>query len=206
MKNWSGCRENAPVSWRPGSVSRAKPGSAGSFADLIVADPAPSRGLSWLDYGQRHRGADRRRDRILSPRRNARRTPQDQRQTAARGVREYVEPQDGDGWWGLLSGCPITLSLSITEAAYRKDRWISVEGGAFFKIRVLARGAGLLNRDGRHSCSWVPQARHPATSAPARARRGLQDRRPGADPRWWSLHCGPELLSEAPGPPTRGGA
>ena len=48
---------------------------------------------------------------------------------------------------GTTSGSPTSCSLSITEADYRKDRWISVEGGSFFKIRVLLAGR-LLERDG----------------------------------------------------------
>src|SRR6266853_985794 len=168
-----GCRET-PQFLAPGSV-HVRTGQRGSFADLIVAD-RPIAGLSWLDYGSVIEaltgGAEVSRDETQAapPRTTANRRA---------GVREYVAPQDGDGWWDYFR-LSDHLSLSITEAAYRKDRWISVEGGSFFKIRVLLAGR-LLSRDGStllvspqallHVCTG---ARGGATRSPARCR-----------PRWW---------------------
>src|SRR5205823_13187629 len=114
-----GCRET-PHFLRSGSA-HARTGPRGSFADLIVAD-RPIAGLSWLDYGTVIEaltgGAELSRDETQGspPRITANRRA---------GVREYVAPQDGDGWWDYFR-LSDHLSLSITEAAYRRDRWISV--------------------------------------------------------------------------------
>jgi len=166
-------------------------GQRGSFADLIVAD-RPIAGLSWLDYGSVIEaltgGAELSRDETHAapPRTSANRRA---------GVREYVEPQDGDGWWDYFR-LSNHVSLSITEAAYRSDRWISVEGGSFFKIRVLLAGR-LLNRDGS-TLLVGPQAHlHVCTGA-----RGGGYKIAGQVPTTLVvLHCGPELLSERLGLP-----
>src|SRR6266513_631525 len=145
--------------------AHARTGPRGSFADLIVAD-RPIAGLSWLEYGTAIEaligGAELSHDETqASPPRTA--------ANRRAGVREYVAPQDGDGWWDYFR-LSDHLSLSITEAAYRKDRWISVEGGSFFKIRVLLAGAGARG-GGYKIAGQVPT-------------------------RLVVLHCGPELLSE----------
>ncbi|HYL72342.1 MAG TPA: hypothetical protein VEY89_13665, partial [Candidatus Dormibacteraeota bacterium] len=76
----------------------ARTGQRGSFADLIVAD-RPIAGLSWLDYGTAIEaltgGAERARDETQ---------PAPARSAANRraGLREYVAPQDGDGWWDFF--------------------------------------------------------------------------------------------------------
>ena len=184
-----GCRET-PRFLAPGSA-HARTGQRGSFADLIVAD-RPIAGLSWLDYGSAIEaltgGAELSRDatHAAAPRISANRRA---------GVREYVEPQDGDGWWDYFR-LSNHLSLSITEAAYRTDRWISVEGGSFFKIRVLLAGR-LLNRDGS-TLLVGPQAHlHVCTGA-----RGGGYKIAGQVPTTLVvLHCGPELLSERLGLP-----
>src|SRR5260370_41357579 len=135
-----GCRET-PHFLGPG-LGHARTGQRGSFADLIVAD-RPIAGLSWPDYGTAIEaltgGAEPSRDETQAapPRTSANRRA---------GVREYVAPQDGDGWWDYFR-LSDHLAPSIPEAAYSRDRWISVEGGAFFKIRVLLAGR-LLSRDG----------------------------------------------------------
>ena len=184
-----GCRET-PQFLAPGSV-HVRTGQRGSFADLIVAD-RPIAGLSWLDYGSAIEaltgGAELSRDatHAAPPRTSANRRA---------GVREYVEPQDGDGWWDYFR-LSNHVSLSITEAAYRSDRWISVEGGSFFKIRVLLAGR-LLNRDGS-TLLVGPQAHlHVCTGA-----RGGGYKIAGQVPTTLVvLHCGPELLSERLGLP-----
>jgi len=184
-----GCRET-PQFLAPGSV-HVRTGQRGSFADLIVAD-RPIAGLSWLDYGSviealtGGAGLSRDETHAAPPRTSANRRA---------GVREYVEPQDGDGWWDYFR-LSNHLSLSITEAAYRRDRWISVEGGSFFKIRVLLAGR-LLNRDGS-TLLVGPQAQlHVCTGA-----RGGGYKIAGQVPTTLVvLHCGPELLSERLGLP-----
>src|SRR5256884_2601060 len=179
-----GARE-PPPSLGPGSA-HARTGQRGSFADLIVAD-RPIAGLSWLDYGTAIEaligGAElSRAETQAAPARTA--------ANRRAGVREYVAPQDGDGWWDYFR-LSDHLSLSITEAAYRKDRWISVEGGSFFKIRVLLAGR-LLSRDGS-TLLLSPQAQlHVCTGA-----RGGGYKIAGQVPTTLVvLHCGPELLSE----------
>jgi AraC-like DNA-binding protein len=181
---------DTPLSPRPVSP-HARTGLRGSFADLIVADQ-PIAGLSWPDYGTVIEaltgGAKISRD-------ETRAAPS--RTTANRraGVREYVAPQDGDGWWDYFR-LSDHVSLSITEAAYRRDRWISVEGGSFFKIRVLLAGR-LLNRDGS-TLLESPQA-HLHVCAGA---RGGGYKIAGQVPTTLVvLHCGPELLSERLGLP-----
>jgi AraC-like DNA-binding protein len=184
-----GCRET-PQFLAPGSA-HARTGPRGSFVDLIVAD-RPIAGLSWPDYGTAIEaltgGAELTRDEPQTAR---------SRTTANRraGLREYVAPQDGDGWWDFFR-LSDHLSLSITEAAYRRDRWISVEGGSFFKIRVLLAGR-LLNRDGTILLE-SPQA-HLHVCAGA---RGGGYKIAGQVPTTLVvLHCGPELLSERVGLP-----
>jgi AraC-like DNA-binding protein len=179
-----GCRET-PHFLGPGSA-HARTGQLGSFADLIVAD-RPIAGLSWLDYGNAIEaltgGAERSRDETQA-------APPRTTTNRRAGVREYVAPQEGDGWWDYFR-LSDHLSLSITEAAYRRDRWISVEGGSFFKIRVLLAGR-LLNRDG--STLLVSPQAHLHVCAGA---RGGGYKIAGQVPTTLVvLHCGPELLSE----------
>ena len=184
-----GCRET-PHFVGPGSA-HARTRQRGSFADLIVAD-RPIAGLSWLDYGTAIEAlissAELSRDETQAA---PLRTPANRRA----GVREYVAPQDGDGWWDYFR-LSDHLSLSITEAVYRKDRWISVEGGSFFKIRVLLAGR-LLSRDGS-TLLVSPQAQlHVCAGA-----RGGGYKIAGQVPTTLVvLHCGPELLSERLGLP-----
>jgi AraC-like DNA-binding protein len=177
-----GCRET-PYSLGPSSPN-ARTGQRGSFADLIVAD-RPIAGLSWPDYGTTIEaltgGAETLRDETqAAPPRSGHRA----------GVREYVAPQDGDGWWDYFR-LSDHLSLSITEAAYRRDRWISVEGGSFFKIRVLLAGR-LLGRDGG-TLLESPQAH---LHVCAGARGGGYQIAAQVPTTLVVLHCGPELLSE----------
>lgn len=175
----------------------ARTGQAATFADLIVAD-RPIAGLSWADYGTAiealtgaaepaHGGAQ------VTPA-----GPLPQRRA---GVREYLAPQDGEGYWDYFR-LSDHLSLSITEATYRKDRWISVEGGRFFKVRVLLSGR-LLSRDGEMLLQG-PQAQ---LHVCAGERGGGYRIAAGIPTTLVVLHCAPELitarlglaLEEAPG-------
>src|SRR5215469_17872781 len=103
-------------------------------ADLVVADRRIA-GLSWSAYrsvldaliagaalGTRHTGQSD----GTGPR-------------GHRVVREYLSSEDGEGYWDYFQ-LNDELSLSITDATYRHDHWISVEGGRFFKVRVLLSG------------------------------------------------------------------
>ena len=112
-------------------------------ADLVVADRRIA-GLSWSAYRSVLDALIAR----AALERTTRRPGQDHA-TSAQGhrvVREYLSSEDGEGYWDYfqLNG---ELSLSITDATYRHDHWISVEGGRFFKVRVLLAGR-LLQPDG----------------------------------------------------------
>jgi AraC-like DNA-binding protein len=169
----------------PPSAS-ARAGLNGSLADLIVADRAIA-GLSWGDYGTAIEALTRGAEPAvggacalqsrLSPQRRA-------------GVREYLAPQDGDGYWDYFR-LSDHLSLSITEATYRTDRWISVEGGRFFKVRVLLSGC-LLSRDGKTRLD-SPQAQLHVCAGERGGGYKIAARVPTT---LVVLHCAPELLSE----------
>ncbi|HZO22458.1 MAG TPA: hypothetical protein VFB37_08115, partial [Steroidobacteraceae bacterium] len=60
------------------------------------------------------------------------------RWTAA-SVRHYLHVGEGDGYWDFYK--PWTaLMLSVTDATYRSDTWVRVEGTDYFKLRVLLSG------------------------------------------------------------------
>ena len=62
-----------------------------------------------------------------------------ERWTAA-GVRHYLHATEGEGYWDFYK--PWTgLMLSVTDATYRHDSWVRVEGTGFFKLRILLSGA-----------------------------------------------------------------
>ncbi len=106
------------------------------------------------------------------------------------GVREYVAPHDGEGYWDYFR-LNDHLSLSITEATYRRDRWISVEGGRFFKLRVLLAGR-LLDRDGTVLLE-SPQAQ---LDVCAGERGGGYKIAAEVPTTLVVLHCGPGLIIE----------
>src|SRR5262249_45948010 len=103
-------------------------------ADLVVADRRIA-GLSWSAYRSVLDAL------IARAAFGTLRTGQAQ-DTGPRGhrvVREYLSSEDGEGYWDYFQ-LNDELSLSITGATYRRDHWISVEGGRFFKVRVLLSG------------------------------------------------------------------
>ncbi|HEY0767337.1 MAG TPA: AraC family transcriptional regulator [Steroidobacteraceae bacterium] len=178
------------------ACAHARTGQPLRFADLIVAD-RPIAGLSWLDYGTAIEALTG----SAEPTRGAAQVSQARTPPSRRaGVREYLAPQDGDGYWDYFR-LSDHLSLSITEATYRKDRWISVEGGRFFKIRVLLSGR-LLGRDGTILLQ-NPQAQ---LHVCAGERGGGYKFAASVPTTLVVLHCAPELiervglaLEEAPG-------
>lgn len=56
-----------------------------------------------------------------------------------RGIREYLAPDIGSGYWDIYS-IGEGFSISVTDAVYRHDQWIDVEGANQFKIRLLLSG------------------------------------------------------------------
>jgi len=59
---------------------------------------------------------------------------------ATRGMRHFLNEQEDSGYWDFFKISDGFL-LSITDAQYRKDTWVRVEGTAFFKLRLLLTGA-----------------------------------------------------------------
>jgi AraC-like DNA-binding protein len=156
-----GCPSTPPLR-EPRSACKRN-GQQGSFADLVVAD-RPIAGLSWADYGTAIEGRA--------------------------GVREYVAPTEGEGYWDYFKLAD-HLSLSITEATYQRDRWISVEGGRFFKVRVLLSGR-LLDRDGLVLLE-SPQAQLDVCTG---ERGGGYKIAAEVPTTLVVLHCAPELITE----------
>jgi AraC-like DNA-binding protein len=189
-----GCR-STPHFREPGSAG-ARTGPSGSFADLVVSD-RPIAGLSWVDYGTaidtltRDTGAVGSGTGEAEPTRNAPQSSRAQLFPRRRaGVREYVAPPDGEGYWDFFR-LTDHLSLSITDATYRRDRWISVEGGRFFKLRVLLSGR-LLDRGGAMLLE-NPQAQ---LDVCAGERGGGYQIAAEVPTTLVVLHCGPELITE----------
>jgi AraC-like DNA-binding protein len=156
------------------------------LTDLVVSD-RPIAGLSWsayrsvldtlisraaLDCGTRRAGPA---DRSHAP--------------SHRVVREYLSGEDGEGYWDYFQ-LNDELSVSITDATYRRDHWISVEGGRFFKVRVLLSG-NLLQSDGQVMLQG-PQAQ---LHVCAGERGGGYAIAAGGATKLVVLHCAPELLT-----------
>jgi len=155
-------------------------------ADLVVADRRIA-GLSWSAYRSVL-------DALISRaalERGTRRTGQsdDTRAQGHRVVREYLSSEDGEGYWDYFQ-LNDELSLSITDATYRRDHWISVEGGRFFKVRVLLSGK-LLLPDGE----VMLQGPHAQLHVCAGERGGGYAIAGGEATRLVVLHCAPELLT-----------
>lgn len=105
------------------------------------------------------------------------------------GVREFVNDEEGEGYWDLFR-INDELTLSITDARYRRAPWISVEGGHFFKIRLLLSGR-LLGPLGDTTLQG-PQAQ--LHVCPGEAGGGYRIA-PDLETRMVVLHCHPDLLS-----------
>jgi AraC family transcriptional regulator, transcriptional activator of the genes for pyochelin and ferripyochelin receptors len=154
--------------------------------DLVVSD-RPIAGLSWSAY------------RSVLDALIGRATPaeahhsgqptNDTRAHGQRVVREYLTPEGGEGYWDYFQ-LSDELSVSITDATYRHDHWISVEGGRFFKVRVLLSGR-LLGPNGELMLQG-PQAQ---LHVCAGERGGGYAIAGGAATRLVVLHCAPELLT-----------
>jgi AraC-like DNA-binding protein len=59
---------------------------------------------------------------------------------ATRGMRHFLNEEEDNGYWDFFKISDGFL-LSITDAQYRKDTWVRVEGTAFFKLRLLLTGS-----------------------------------------------------------------
>jgi AraC-like DNA-binding protein len=59
---------------------------------------------------------------------------------ATRGMRHFLNEPEDSGYWDFFKISDGFL-LSITDAQYRKDTWVRVEGTGFFKLRLLLTGS-----------------------------------------------------------------
>src|SRR6185312_7294699 len=105
----------------------------------------------------------------------------------------YLHVAEGEGYWDFYK--PWTaLMLSVTDAIYRSDTWVRVEGTDYFKLRVLLSGT-LRARSGEVI------ARAPETLlyvSPGASREGYYIA--ATEPvRMVVLHCRPNLLSRVLG-------
>ena len=157
-----------------------------SPADLVVADRRIA-GLSWSAYRSVLDTLIARAALDRGPRRPG--DADDIRPREQRVVREYLSSEDGEGYWDYFQ-LNDALSLSITDATYRRDHWISVEGGRFFKVRVLLSGK-LLQSDGE----VMLQGPHAQLHVCAGERGGGYAIAAGAATKLVVLHCAPELLT-----------
>ncbi len=168
------------------SSAPADSGLRSNATDLVVAD-RPIAGLSWTAFRSVL-------DALIGPvaREPTRHSGQPTHGSRAGGhrvVREYLAPEDGEGYWDYFQ-LSDELSVSITDATYRHDHWISVEGGRFFKVRVLLSGR-LLRPNGELMLQG-PQAQ---LHVCAGERGGGYAIAGGSAARLVVLHCAPELLT-----------
>ncbi|HEY3783856.1 MAG TPA: AraC family transcriptional regulator [Steroidobacteraceae bacterium] len=111
----------------------------------------------------------------------------------AASVRHYLHVAEGEGYWDFYR--PWTaLMLSVTDATYRSDTWVRVEGTDYFKLRILLSGS-LRARTGE-VIARAPEAL--LYVSPGTSREGYYI--VGDEPvRMVVLHCRPNLLSRVLG-------
>jgi len=171
--------------FRPYSAS-AGGARAALSADLVVADRPIAGMLSFADHGSVFEALLRRARRSGPAAPLASLTCPEQR---AQGLREYIPEHEGEGFWDYFR-LSEHLSISITEATYHKDHWISVEGGRFFKVRLLLAGR-LLDRQGRLMIEGPQAQLHVCTGE----RGGGYSIAGGLPTTLVVLHCAPELMT-----------
>jgi AraC-like DNA-binding protein len=112
---------------------------------------------------------------------------------SAASVRHFLHASEGDGYWDFYR--PWTaLMLSVTDATYRNDTWVRVEGTDYFKLRILLSGT-LRSRSG-DIIARAPEAL--LYVSPGASCEGYYI---GADEatRMVVLHCRPHLLNQVLG-------
>jgi AraC-like DNA-binding protein len=108
---------------------------------------------------------------------------------ATRGMRHFLNEQEDSGYWDFFKISDGFL-LSITDAQYRKDTWVRVEGTAFFKLRLLLTGS--LRAASGEIIAQAPEAL--LYLSPGANRSGYYIL--AAQPiRMVVLHCRPEVLT-----------
>jgi len=87
--------------------------------------------------------------------------------STAASVRHYLHAAEGDGYWDFYR--PWTgLMLSVTDATYRNDTWVNVEGSGYFKVRILM--SGTLRARTREIIATAPEALLYVSPGASRAR------------------------------------
>jgi AraC-like DNA-binding protein len=112
---------------------------------------------------------------------------------SAASVRHFLHATEGDGYWDFYR--PWTaLMLSVTDATYRNDTWVRVEGTDYFKLRILL--SGTLRTKSGEVIARAPEAL--LYVSPGASREGYYIG--AAEPtRMVVLHCRPQLLSHVLG-------
>jgi len=109
---------------------------------------------------------------------------------ATRGMRHFLNEQEDNGYWDFFKLSDGFL-LSITDAQYRKDTWVRVEGTGFFKLRLLLTGS--LRAASGEIIAQAPQAL--LYLSPGASRGGYYIL--AAQPiRMVVLHCRPTVLTD----------
>jgi AraC-like DNA-binding protein len=108
---------------------------------------------------------------------------------ATRGMRHFLNEHEDSGYWDFFKISDGFL-LSITDAQYRKDAWVRVEGSGFFKLRLLL--AGSLRAASGEIIAQAPEAL--LYLSPGASRGGYYIL--GGQPiRMVVLHCRPAVLT-----------
>lgn len=105
------------------------------------------------------------------------------------GVRYFLAESEGDGYWDFYRASDL-LMISVTDAVYATERWLRVQGDAFFKVRILL--AGELRNEYGNVLARGPQGL--LYVSPKASREGYAVA-PGQPLRMVVLHGRPELIT-----------
>lgn len=112
-----------------------------------------------------------------------------------KGVRHFLSETEGSGYWDFFKLADY-LILSVTDATYRQDHWIQVDGARFFKLRLLLAGR-LLDARREVQISGPQSLMH---LSPGQSQSGNGYHVAAGQPtRLVVLHCRTELLTRTLG-------
>jgi len=115
------------------------------------------------------------------------------RRWSARGVRHFLAEEEGQGYWDFFRPSD-ELIVSVTDATYRKDAWVHVEGDGFFKLRLLLSGE--LRSEAGAVLAKAPQALLFVSPGPGREGYFIVA---GQPTHMVVLHCRPRIISDVLG-------